>query len=139
MLKWFHCEGWRPGPHTDEMIAALRAKALEKNPHAVIRVEPAWEGPFEKMPTALVRHFRPGAKDDKERMFLFRADKDFYWFVINLRCALKIRRKDGREPYKPLSHPSHLAQADQAALDETIRQISGGKDTWDCGWSPAIP
>ena len=139
MLKWFQCDGWRPGPYDDEMIAALRAKALEQNPHAVIRVEPAWEAPFEKMLTAPVRHFRAGSKDDRERMFLFRADKDFYWFVINLRCSLKIRRKDGREPYKPLCHPSHLEKSEQAALDAKIREASGGKDTWDCGWSPAIP
>lgn len=139
MLKWFHCEGWRSGPYDDEMIEALRKKALAQNPHTVIRVEPAWEAPFERMPTAQVRHFAFGPKDDRERMFLFRADKDFYWFVINLRCALKIRRKDGREPYKHLGHPSHLEKGEQAALDAKILELSKGKGVWDSGWSPAIP
>ena len=139
MLKWFHCEGWRSGPYDDEMIILLREKALKQNPQAVIRVEPAWEAPFERMLTAQVRHFRPGAKDDRQRMFLFKADKRFYWFVSNLRCSLKIRREDGRAPYRPLGHPSHLEKSEQAALDAKIREASGGKDTWDCGWSPAIP
>ena len=141
MLKWFRCEGWAEGPYPEDMISDLRRIALEKNPHAVIRVEPAWEAPFERMPTAWVNTFMGGGfTERRSQMFLFRADKLFYWFVINLRCPLKIKRADGREPFKPGSyHPASISKEDQAELDTKIREAAGGKDTWDCGWSPAIP
>lgn len=154
MFYWLRVQGgthlhkysFDPGPWPKEEALQLRDRIRAKFPNLSAGIEPAWEAPFEKMirVPGHEHHFSAVSKDVRW-LFVYRVDADRFYVMTNLRCGMSYRRQEERgfrgagNPVGADHHYVRVTPEGMAHLEEEVKRLSGGKDTWDSGWSPASP
>lgn len=155
MFYWLHVTGgthlrkydYDPGPYPKDVAERWRDKIIREHPGLSAGIAPAWEAPFEKMirVPGQVWHFSSAEKGLRYQ-FVYKVDADRFYAVSNLRCGTAYRRRTENAFHGaglPVSTSSHhyiqVTPAGMAHLEAEVKRLTGGKDTWDSGWSPATP
>lgn len=134
------------GPWPKADAERLRDVIRKDHPGLSVGIAPAWEAPFEKMIRVPGREHHFGTVDKNIRwLFVYKVDADRFYVVGNLRCGDSYaRRVEGgfRRAGYPIGSGPHFTEVTPEGLkhlEEEVLRLSGGKDTWDSGWSPASP